>query len=162
MMYSKKQVADLLQVSPGTVARFVSSGELGAIDVSLRQGKKRRLRIPEDALSQFLERRLVHASPPRFRNRKRNRQQEVIDFFGPLKLAENGRRRFTITKVAEYLGITEGDVHQLIANGHLTAINGGGTSRENRRRIVEKELFVFVERRRNPTNAASVKTQAMQ
>ena len=51
MMHTAKQVAELLQVGVDVVKSFVDSGELDAIDVSLRRGKKRRLRIPEDAPS---------------------------------------------------------------------------------------------------------------
>jgi excisionase family DNA binding protein len=49
----------------------------------------------------------------------------------------------------EYLGVKEDYVRQLIAYGHLTAVNVGGTGRENRYRISEKELYAFVERSRN-------------
>lgn len=52
-MYTAKQVAELLQVGVDVVKCFVDLGELDAIDVSLRRGKKRRLRIPEDALRKF-------------------------------------------------------------------------------------------------------------
>ncbi len=51
--------------------------------------------------------------------------------------------------MAEYLGVTEDHVRQLIAYGHLTAVNVGGTGKENRYRIAEKELYAFVERSRN-------------
>ena len=65
MMYSVKQVAEMLQVGVGHVGEWVRRGELDAIDVSLtRTGKKMRLRIPEDALRQFLERRRVNVPPP--------------------------------------------------------------------------------------------------
>lgn len=127
---------------------FVDSGELDAVDVSLRRGKKRRLRIPEDALHKFLERRRVHVPPPRSRGH-RPKPREVIDYFAPVEPEENGRRRLNISDVAEYLGITDDHVRQLIAYGHLTAVNVGGTGKENRYRIVEKELFAFVERSRN-------------
>ena len=60
-------------------------------------------------------------------------------------MRENGRRRLKISDVAEYLGVTEGHVRQLIAYGHLTAVNVGGTARDNRYRIAEKELFAFIE-----------------
>jgi excisionase family DNA binding protein len=149
MMYSVKQVAEMLQVGIGLVKRFVSSGELDAIDVSLRRGKKRRLRIPEDALHNFLERRHVYVPPPRGRTGRPQRAREVIDFFAIPKLEENGRRRLKISDVAEYLGIKEDHVRQLIAYGHLTAVNVGGPSKANRYRIAEKELFAFIERSRN-------------
>lgn len=63
MMHTVKQVAEMLQVSVGTVASFVDSGELDAIDVSKRRGPRKRLRIPEDALCPFLERRRVYVPP---------------------------------------------------------------------------------------------------
>lgn len=149
MMYSIKQVAEMLQVGTGLIKNFVDSGELDAIDVSLRRGKKRRLRIPDDALHKFLERRRVHVPPPRGRGHRRARPREVIDYFAPQKLEEGGRRRLKISDVAEYLGVKEDYVRQLIAYGHLTAVNIGGTSRHNRYRIVEAELFAFIERSRN-------------
>jgi len=150
MMYTVKQVAEMLQVAIESVTHFVNSGELDAIDVSLRRGKKRRLRIPEDSLRQFLERRRVHVAPSSPRRRCKPKPRVVIDWFPPLKPEENGRRRLKISDVAEYLGITDDHVRQLIAYGHLTAVNVGGTSSgENRYRIAEKELFAFVERSRN-------------
>jgi len=79
---------------------------------------------------------------------RRQAPRTGIDFFAPKPLEENGRRRLTISDVAEYLGITADHVRQLIAYGHLTAVNVGGTSKENRYRIAEKELFVFIERSR--------------
>lgn len=150
-MYSAKQVAEMLQVGIGAVNRFVDSGELDAIDVSLKRGKKRRVRIPEDALRQFLDRRRVYVPPPSPRRRggHRTRPREVIDFIAPLKLEESGRRRLKITDVAEYLGVKEDYVRQLIAYGHLTAVNVGGRATTYRYRIVEKELFAFIERSRN-------------
>lgn len=149
MMYTVKQVAEMLQVGADLIKSFVDSGELDAIDVSLTRGKKRRLRIPDDALEKFLERRRVHVPPPRGRGRRRTRPREVIDYFAPPKLEEGGRRRLKISDVAEHLGVKQDYVRQLIAYGHLTAVNVGGTSRCNRYRIVEKELFAFIERSRN-------------
>lgn len=148
-MYSVRQVADMLQVGPAIVAEFVDSGELDAIDVSLKRGKKRRLRIPEDALRNFLERRRVYVPPPRSRSRAKPRPREVIDFFAVSEPQENGRRRLKVSDVAELLGITDDHVRQLIAYGHLTAVNVGGTGSENRYRISEKELFAFIERSQN-------------
>jgi excisionase family DNA binding protein len=148
MMHTAKQVAELLQVGVDVVKCFVDSGELDAIDVSLRRGKKRRLRIPEDALRKFLERRRVFVPPPRGR-RYRHKPPEVIDYFAPVEPEKNGRRRLKVSDVAEYLGVKEDYVRQLIAYGHLTAVNVGGTGRENRYRISEKELYAFVERSRN-------------
>jgi excisionase family DNA binding protein len=148
-MHTVKQVAELLQMRTTLVSRFTESGELDAIEVSFNPGKRRTLRIPEDALRQFLERRRVHVPPPRSRSFRRHRPHEVIDYFAPLKLEEGGRRRLTVADVAEYLGVKEDHVRQLIAYGHLTAVNVGGTGMVNRYRIVEKELFAFIERSRN-------------
>jgi excisionase family DNA binding protein len=151
MMYTIKQVAEMLQVGPGHITDFVNSGELDAIDVSLKRGKKKRLRIPEDSLRQFLERRRVYVPPPRSRGRsaQRPRPRDYIDYFAVQAPEEKGRRRLKISDVAEYLGITEDHVRQLIAYGHLTTVNVGGTARHNRYRIAEKDLFAFVERSRN-------------
>lgn len=149
MMYSVQQVAEVLQVGPELVRRFVDSGELDAIDVSAKRGGRKSLRIPEDALRQFLERRRVHVPPPRTRIGRRLEPKRAIDYFAAPKLEENGRRRLKISDVAEYLGVKEDHVRQLIAYGHLTAVNVGGTTMENRYRIAEKELFASIERSRN-------------
>jgi len=119
--------------------------------VSFRRGKRKRLRIPDDALRNFLDRRRVYVPPPRGRGRRsyKPRPREVIDYFALPKLEEGGRRRLKVSDVVEYLGIKEDHVRQLIAYGHLTAVNVGGTGKENRYRIVEKELFAFIERCRN-------------
>jgi excisionase family DNA binding protein len=148
MMYTAKQVAELLQVGVDVVKCFVDSGELDAIDVCLRRGKKRRLRIPEDALRKFLERRRVYVPPPATRRRP-YKPREVIDYFTPLEPEEDGRRRLKVSDVAEYLGVKDDYVRQLIAYGHLAAMNVGGAGRTNRYRISEKELYAFVERSRN-------------
>lgn len=153
MMHTVKQVAELLQIGTSLVCRFISTGELDAIDVSLKQGKRKRLRVPEDALGKFLERRRVHTAPPRGRSRSRPRPREVIDFFPPLEPEEHGRRRLKISDVAEYLGVKEDHVRQLIAYGHLTAVNVGGTGMVNRYRISEKELFAFIQQSRNEPKA---------
>jgi excisionase family DNA binding protein len=65
MVYTVKQVAEMLQMGTDIVTHFVDSGELDAIDVSARRGGRRRLRIPKDALRLFLERRRVHVPPLR-------------------------------------------------------------------------------------------------
>ncbi len=148
MMHTAKQVAEFLQVGVDAVKCFVDKGELDAIDVSLRRGKKRRLRIPEDSLRKFLERRRVYAPPPRGRGH-RYKPPDVIDCFAPVEPQENGRRRLKVSDVAEYLGVKEDYVRQLVAYGHLAAVNVGGTGRENHYRISEKELYAFVERSRN-------------
>lgn len=148
-MYSVQQVTEMLQVGTDLVRRFIDSGELDAIDISSKRGERKRLRIPEDSLLQFLERRRVHVPPPRGRTRRQPKPKRVIDYFSPPKLEETGRRRLKISDVAEYLGVKEDHVRQLIAYGHLTAVNVGGTATNNRYRIVEKELFAFIERSRN-------------
>jgi excisionase family DNA binding protein len=148
MMYTIKQVAELLQVGKNLVAQFVESGELDAVDVSLNRGTRKRLRIPDDALQRFLDRRRVHVLPSRGRGRRQPRPRDVIDYFAPSRL-EAGRRRLKISEVAEYLGITVDHVRQLIAYGHLAAINVGGTGMCNRYRVAEKELVAFIERSKN-------------
>ncbi|HEX3998251.1 MAG TPA: helix-turn-helix domain-containing protein [Pirellulales bacterium] len=154
-MYTIKQVAEMLQVGSPTVVRFVDSGELAAVDVSLRRGKKRRLRVPAEALEKFLERRRVNVEPLRSHGRRQqpSQRRDVIDFFKFKEPEENGRRRIKISQVAEYLGTTDDHVRQLIAYGHLAAVNVGGTSRENRYRIAERDLYAFLERsRQEPKN----------
>jgi excisionase family DNA binding protein len=131
MMHTVKQVAELLQVGVDKVKCFVDSGELDAIGVSWRRGKKRRLRIPKDALRKFLERRRVCVPPPRSRG-YRHKPREVIDFFAHIEPEENGRRRLKVSDVAEYLGVKDDYVPQLIAYGNLTAMNIGGAGRKNR------------------------------
>lgn len=148
MMYTVQQVAEILQVGAGLVRQFIISGELDAIDVSLKRGSKKRLRIPDDALRLFLDCRRVCVPPPRGRTGRRPKPRQVIDYFAVPKLEKCGLRRLKISDVAEYLGIKEDHVRQLIAYGHLVAVNVGGTSTENRYRIVEKELFAFIERSR--------------
>ena len=87
--------------------------------------------------------------PPPLARGRRPRPRKVIDFFALAEAGGGGRRRLKISDVAEYLGVTEDHVRQLIAYGHLTAVNVGGTGKENRYRIAEKELYAFVERSRN-------------
>lgn len=149
MMYTVKQLAEMLQVGVETINRFVDSGELDAIDVSLRRGKKRRLRIAEDSLRQFLERRRVHVPPPRSRRGRQAKPRRVIDYFALPNPEEGGRRRFKISDVAEYLGIKPDHVRQLIAYGHLRAINMGGNARGCRYRINEKDLLDFIKESKN-------------
>lgn len=149
MMYSVKQVAEMLQVGDDHVKRLVDAGELDAVDVSLSRNKTKRLRIPEDALRQFLERRRVHVPVPRTRRRSQPKPRPIIDYFAVPDPQEKGRRRLKISEVAEYLSITEDHVRQLIAYGHLSAVNIGGTSQQNRYRVPEKDLFDFIERSRN-------------
>ena len=145
MMYPINQVAKLLQIGTRRVAQFVESGELDAVDVSLKRGARRRIRISEDALRGFLDRRRVYAPPSHGRGSHRPRTREAIDYFAPLPL-EAGHRRLKISEVADYLGITDDHVRQLIAYGHLAAVNVGGTGRCNRYRVTEKELLGFIER----------------
>jgi len=147
MMYTANQVAELLQVGVDIVKCYVDSGELDAIDVSLSRGKKRRLRIPEDALRKFLERRRVYVPQPATRRRP-YKPREIIDYFAPLKPEEDGRRQLKVSDVAEYLGVKDEYVRQLIAYGHLAAMNVGGAGKKNSYRISEKELHAFVERSR--------------
>ena len=68
---------------------------------SLRRGKKRRLRIPDDGLRQFLERRRVYWPSPRDRTQRQNKPREDIDFFAVPKLKEDGQRRLKFCEVAE-------------------------------------------------------------
>lgn len=149
MMYTVKQVAEMLQVGVDAINQFVDTGELDAIDVSIRRGKKRRLRIPEDSLRHFFDRRRVHVPPPRTRRGRQSKPRQVVDYFALPNSEENGRRRFKVSDVAEYLGIKPDHVRQLIAYGHLRAINMGGNAKTCRYRISEKDLFEYIERSKN-------------
>lgn len=150
-MLTVKQVAEFLNVSMGQVTQLIDSGELVAIDVSLTASARRRLRVPQDALREFLERRRILPPAPPRRSRTFTPPKQVVDYFAKPPLEQYGRRRLTIGEVAEYLGLSEDAVRQLIAYGHLTAINAGGPSRNNRYRIPEKDLFAFIERCRHQT-----------
>jgi excisionase family DNA binding protein len=77
-------------------------------------------------------------------------------------LEGTGRRRLKISEVAEYLGVTEDHVWQLIAYAHLTAVNVGGTGIDNRYRIAEKELFTLIERSRNDLSTYELHGSAVQ
>lgn len=85
--------------------------------------------------------------PPSTRGR-RSPPRQVIDYFAPLEPEEDGRRRLKVSDVAEYLGVKDDYIRQLIAYGHLAAMNIGGAGRKNRYRISEKELHAFIERSR--------------
>lgn len=146
MMYTVKEVAKQLKVSTSTVTHFVDSGQLDAIDVSKDRGRHRSLRIPEDALRQFLERRRVFVPPPRARRGHQPRPRQVIDFFAQLDVVEGGKRRLKISEAADYMGVKPDRIRSWIAYGHLRAINMGGTGKENRYRILEEDLHAFIER----------------
>ena len=113
MMHTVNQVAEMLQVGDEAVSQFVKSGEFDAIDVSIHRGKKKRLRISEDALRQFLERRRVLVPPPRSRSTQRPRPREIVDFFAIRSPEQNGRRSLKINEIAQHLGITDEHVRQL-------------------------------------------------
>ena len=67
---SVKHVAELLGIRQHGVLTLIRSGELRAIDVSLRRGGHPRWRIQPDDLDGFISRRTHQAAPPRRRRRK--------------------------------------------------------------------------------------------
>lgn len=58
LAYTVRQVAHLLSLTPPTVYRLVSTGELP----SVRIGSS--IRVPADALSEYLARYVTHDVPP--------------------------------------------------------------------------------------------------
>jgi excisionase family DNA binding protein len=75
-----KDVADHYAVTIHTVLSWISSGELLAVNVGRRPGKKPRWRISQAALDRFEQ--LRTATPPIPRAPRRRRQQEqVFEFY---------------------------------------------------------------------------------
>jgi excisionase family DNA binding protein len=69
--FSVQAVASQLGVNYTTVIRLINSGDLAAVDLSVR-GSKRRLKIEESALDDFLNRRRIgKRCPPTHRTTKR-------------------------------------------------------------------------------------------
>ena len=149
MMYTAKQVAEMLQVGVDVVKCFVDSGELDAIDVSSEERKEEEAPHPRRRATQVPGAKAGLRAPAAQSRAHRHKPRQVIDYFAPLEPEENGRRRLKVSDVAEYLGVKEDYVRQLIAYGHLAAMNVGGAGRKNSYRISEKELYAFVERSRN-------------
>jgi excisionase family DNA binding protein len=60
-MYSTTETAELLSVSPTTVFRWVTAGYLPAINIG-EPGKRPKIRISEDDLQRFIEKRTVRVT----------------------------------------------------------------------------------------------------
>ncbi len=69
-LLSVKQVAEKLGMRTHGVLTLIRSGELRAIDVSLKPGGRPSWRILSEDLDSFILRRTFQASPPRQRRRK--------------------------------------------------------------------------------------------
>lgn len=67
-----KQIAELLRIRQHGVLALIHSGDLRAVDVSLRPGGRPRWRIAQGDLDDFLQRRTRQPDPPRRRRRKRD------------------------------------------------------------------------------------------
>ena len=72
LLYTVKQVAELLGIRQHGVLTLIRSGELLAIDVSLHPGGRPRWRISSDNLEAFLAKRTRRPEPPRRRRRRSN------------------------------------------------------------------------------------------
>ncbi|WP_437203464.1 helix-turn-helix domain-containing protein [Planctomicrobium sp. SH664] len=147
MLLTLKQVAEHLQVSTAHIKRLVKVRELEALDISLAGTDNVKLRIPSASLERFIEARTFKRVP---RERQRSRIREPIpDYFTPSPPTKTGRRRLSIYDASQILGATELEVEQIIRNGHLKMINGGGSGM----RICERELAAFLERCRSQTSS---------
>ena len=69
-LLSVQQVAELLGIRQHGVLALIRTGQLRAVDVSLRPGKRPRWRILPDDFDGFLLRRTHQAAAPRRRRRK--------------------------------------------------------------------------------------------
>jgi len=76
--YSVRDVAELLGVRTHAVLTLIRSGQLRAIDVSLRPGGRPRWRIMPDDLDGFIARRTHQAT---IRVRRRKRPTQVKQYF---------------------------------------------------------------------------------
>ena len=74
------RVAELLGVNETKVLAWIRAGELGAVNVALRKGRRPRWRVAQADLEAFLARR--SATPPAQVTRRRRRTLfDVIEFF---------------------------------------------------------------------------------
>ena len=65
------EVAELLSISPGSVRNHIHRGRLAAIDLNQDSGKRRRYRISEEGLADFVRRMRLPTATSRKRRRKR-------------------------------------------------------------------------------------------
>jgi excisionase family DNA binding protein len=80
MTYSVKQIRERLKVSDPTVLAWIASGELVAINVSRKRGRKPRWRITEESLQAFELLRASAPQPPRTKRRSR-KPADVVKFY---------------------------------------------------------------------------------
>jgi len=73
-------VAELLGVNESKVLGWIRSGELPAVDVGPRGGRRPRWRVAKADLELFLTRRAANPPPPMVRRRRRA-DKAVIQFF---------------------------------------------------------------------------------
>lgn len=76
-----QEVADILNISRDTVARWINTGALRAVDMSARKSSPRRRtwRVSAASLERFLETRTNGASTPK-RATPRRKKPDVIEF----------------------------------------------------------------------------------
>jgi Helix-turn-helix domain len=65
------QIARKLSVKPHAVGKWIRSGELAAVDLSERRGKRPRWRVSQEAFQAFLEARSNRKPTPAPRRRQR-------------------------------------------------------------------------------------------
>lgn len=79
---SVKDIAKHFRVTPATVAHWIRSGELQAVDVGRKPGSaKPRWRIARAALEAFELRRAASPAKPSPRARRKQPAGDVIEFF---------------------------------------------------------------------------------
>ena len=80
-MYDLRTLAARFGVTTATVANWIKSGELRAVNVGRAPGKKKpRWRVTQGALDAFEAARTTTAAPPRVR-RKRRADVGVVEFY---------------------------------------------------------------------------------
>lgn len=60
-MWNVRSASEFLQVSPATIYALCAAGQLRHVRIGLRRGA---IRIPEEALTEYLERRSMKAPKP--------------------------------------------------------------------------------------------------
>lgn len=75
------QIARRLGVKPAKILGFIARGELHAVDVSERRGKRPRWKVSHEALATFLAVRASRQTPPATSRRRPRKQETVIEFF---------------------------------------------------------------------------------
>ena len=75
------EISEALGVNASKVSSWIRSGELEAIDVSLRRGAKPRWRISPASLESFLLRRSAAKPVPRVSRSRKPKATNEIEFF---------------------------------------------------------------------------------